>query len=152
MKYLAFIASFLCSTISFAQEKQPNAADEVSDHYTALPNQYNFDKVKKENLSDKITRQYIMGAQSMIVKWTLKKGAVIAKHMHENEQTIWITQGSVKVISQGKEFIVTAGNILVIPAYVPHELYALEDTIDIDFFSPVRADWLTTTQPAYILK
>jgi quercetin dioxygenase-like cupin family protein len=51
----------------------------------------------------------------------------------------------VKVLSQGKQFIVKAGEILIIPPYVPHEFYALEDTIDMDFFSPVREDWLNGT-------
>jgi quercetin dioxygenase-like cupin family protein len=51
----------------------------------------------------------------------------------------------VKVVSQGKEFTVKAGEILIIPANVPHEFLALKDTIDIDFFTPVREDWLTGT-------
>lgn len=53
--------------------------------------------------------------------------------------------GLVKVVSQGKEFIVKAGGVLIIPPFVPHEFTALEDTIDIDFFTPVREDWLTGT-------
>ncbi len=101
------------------------------------------DAVSKEKLSDKITRQYVMGSQSMLVKWTLKKGAVISLHFHPSEQITWITKGSVKVLSQGKQFIVKAGEILIIPPYAPHEFYALEDTID--FFSPVREDWLNNT-------
>jgi quercetin dioxygenase-like cupin family protein len=120
-------------------------AQEISKHYAATPDFYKLDAVSKENLSDKIARQYVMGSQSMLVKWTLKKGAVIPLHFHPSEQITWITQGSVKVLSQGKQFIVKAGEILIIPPYVPHEFYALEDTIDIDFFSPVREDWLNDT-------
>ena len=41
---------------------------------------------KKENICDKIVRQYIMGSNSMLVKWTLLKGAVIPLHFHSNEQ------------------------------------------------------------------
>jgi quercetin dioxygenase-like cupin family protein len=48
-------------------------------------------------------------------------------------------------LSQGKEFVVKAGGVLIIPPYVPHEFRALEDTIDIDFFTPVREDWLNNT-------
>lgn len=62
-----------------------------------------------------------------------------------NEQITWITQGSVKVTSQGKEYIVKAGEVMVIPSNVPHEFLALEDTIDIDYFTPARQDWLTET-------
>jgi len=86
-----------------------------------------------------------MGSQSMLVKWTLQKGAIIPLHFHPNEQVTWITKGAVKVLSQGKEFIVKAGGVLIFPPNVPHEFLALEDTIDIDFFTPAREDWLNNT-------
>ena len=78
----------------------------------------------------------------MLVKWILKKGAEVPLHHHVNEQITWITQGSVRIYSQGKEFIVKAGEVIVFPPHVPHEFLALEDTIDIDFFTPVREDWI----------
>lgn len=132
----------LFSISLYADTKQPNPANEIAKHYAALPNQYNFDGISKEKINDKITRQYIMGSESMIVKWTLTKDAVIPLHFHPNEQITWITQGSVRVLSQGKEFIVKAGGVLIIPPNVPHEFHALEDTIDIDYFTPARQDWL----------
>lgn len=140
-KNLLFVLIAFYPLSIFAQ----NIANEIPKHYKALPNFYEFDSISKEKISDKITRQYVMGSQSMLVKWTLKKGAVIPLHFHPNEQTTWITSGSVKVLSQGKEFIVKAGGVLIIPSNVPHEFYALEDTIDIDFFTPVREDWLNNT-------
>lgn len=133
----------LSSISAFAQTTPPNPANEISKHYSALPNQYDFDGVSKEKINDKITRQYIMGSESMIVKWTLAKEAVIPLHFHPNEQITWITKGSVRVLSQGKEFIVKAGGVLIIPPNVPHEFHALEETIDIDYFTPARQDWLT---------
>jgi len=129
----------------FSEEVMQKNATEISKHYSAEPNLYQLDSSIQEKLSDTITRQYVMGSQSMLVKWTLKKGAVIPLHFHPNEQITWITKGSVKVLSQGKEFIVRAGGVLIIPPNVPHEFLALEDTIDIDFFTPVREDWLNNT-------
>jgi quercetin dioxygenase-like cupin family protein len=120
-------------------------ADEISKHYSAQPNFYELDKVPVEALSDKISRQFVMDAKSMLVKWTLKKGALIPLHFHASEQITWITQGSVKVTSQGKEFVVKAGGVLILPSFTPHEFLALEDTIDIDFFTPVREDWINNT-------
>jgi quercetin dioxygenase-like cupin family protein len=115
----------------------------ISDHYHAMPINYDFDKIPLEILSDKISRQYIMGANSMLVRWFLKKGAVIPLHHHANEQITWITEGAVEVTSQNKTYIVKAGGVLVMPSHVPHAFIALEDTIDIDIFTPVREDWLT---------
>ena len=145
MRKLLATIILTCPFSIYAEDTEINPANEVSKHYAALPNQYQLDNIAPEKISNKISRQYVMGSQSMLVKWTLQKGAVIPLHFHPNEQTTWITQGSVKVKSQGKEFIVKAGGILIIPPNVPHEFLALENTIDIDFFTPVRADWLNGT-------
>ncbi|HVV68761.1 MAG TPA: cupin domain-containing protein [Gammaproteobacteria bacterium] len=112
-------------------------------HYQAQPTFYNFDGMPVEKLSDKISRQYIYSGQSMLVKWIFQKGATVPLHHHVNEQVTWIIQGSVQVYSQGKEFIVKAGEVIIFPPHVPHEFLTLEDnTIDIDFFTPVREDWI----------
>jgi reactive intermediate/imine deaminase len=127
------------SAIAYIPEASPEPVKLV------FPTQYNFDKVPKEKLSDTVSRQYLMGKQSMLVKWEFKKGAVIPMHTHPNEQITWITKGAVKVLSQGKEFILKEGDILVFPPNVPHEFHALEDTTDIDFFTPIREDWLNNS-------
>lgn len=114
----------------------------IFDHYQAMPVFYGFDNMPIETITDKISRQYIYSGQSMLVKWIFKKGAEVPLHHHVNEQITWITQSSVRVYSQGKEFIVKAGEVIVFPPHVPHEFLALEDTIDIDFFTPVREDWI----------
>lgn len=147
-KYIIFLSILFPLTIFGLDNKSQNPAD-ISKHYAALPVVYTLADITKEEVADKATRQYVMGSRSMLVKWTLKKGAVIPMHFHPNEQITWITQGSVKVLSQGKEFIVKAGQVMIIPPYVPHEFHALEDTIDIDYFTPVRNDWLQGT-PSYL--
>jgi quercetin dioxygenase-like cupin family protein len=38
---------------------------------------------------------------------------------------------------------VRKGEVLVIPSNVPHSGLALEDTDDLEIFSPIRVDWLT---------
>jgi quercetin dioxygenase-like cupin family protein len=38
---------------------------------------------------------------------------------------------------------VRKGDVLHIPSNVPHRAVALEDTLDLDIFSPIRLDWLT---------
>ncbi len=38
---------------------------------------------------------------------------------------------------------ISKGEVLVIPSNVEHSAIALEDTIDMDIFSPIREDWLT---------
>jgi quercetin dioxygenase-like cupin family protein len=141
-KHLFSILIAILPLALYAEGDMQNNANDISKHYSTQPSLYQLDAITKEKISDKITRQYIMGSQSMMVKWTLQKDAVIPLQFHQSEQITWITKGSVKVLSQGKEFIVKAGGVLVIPPNVPHEFFALEDTIDIDFFAPEREDWL----------
>jgi quercetin dioxygenase-like cupin family protein len=134
----------LISSGVFADDSMQKNAQLISKHYSAQPSVYQLDEIPQEQLSDKITRQYVMGAQSTVVQWTLKKGALIPLHIHANEETTWVTQGAIKVSSQGKEFIVKPGAVLIIPPNVPHEFLALEDTVDIEFFAPAREDWITS--------
>ena len=63
------------------------------------------------------------------------------EHAHHNEQITYITQGALqfKLGEDGeREVVVHAGEVLVIPSNTPHSAHALEDTIDIDIFSPPR--------------
>lgn len=93
-----------------------------------------------------ITRQTIHNAQSTVAKWVFPKGATVPLHHHVNEQITWITSGSVEVFTQGKRFVVKAGEVIVFPANVPHEFRSLEDgTVDIDIFTPARQDWIDGT-------
>ena len=114
----------------------------ISHHCTLMPQFLdNFENSVVEKLSDTISRQFVIGTQSMLVKWIFKKGAVVPLHFHPNEQITWITSGLAEVKSQGKTFLLKEGSLMVFPPYVPHEFLMLEDTIDFDFFSPVRDDW-----------
>jgi len=77
----------------------------------------------------------------------LKKGCIVPRHQHSNEQIAYITEGAL-LFSLGEEGstvekIVRAGEVLVIPAHLPHSAEALEDTIDFDIFAPPRQDWIT---------
>jgi quercetin dioxygenase-like cupin family protein len=113
----------------------------VSNHTAALPLMYALDAQPKEQISSLVQRQYLSGAQSTFVKWTVKGGGVFPLHHHSNEQITWIVSGRCDVFSQGRRFVMTAGTILIIPPNVPHEFHCPEDTIDIDFFAPGRQDW-----------
>jgi quercetin dioxygenase-like cupin family protein len=113
----------------------------VSAHTAAAPTLYALDGQPYEQISPLIRRQYLAGAQSTMVKWTVKAGGVFPLHHHANEQITWIVSGRCEVFSQGRRFQASAGTVLVIPPNVPHEFRCPEDTIDIDFFAPGRQDW-----------
>jgi len=63
-------------------------------------------------------------------------------HQHESEQVTYILEGALKFELDGREITVHAGEVLVIPSNMPHRAVAMEDTLDLDVFSPIRHDWL----------
>jgi quercetin dioxygenase-like cupin family protein len=78
----------------------------------------------------------------MIARVLLKKGGHVPMHHHHNEQITYILEGALRFVVGGKEVVVHAGEVLCIPPHVPHEAFALEDTVDLDIFNPPRQDWI----------
>jgi quercetin dioxygenase-like cupin family protein len=109
---------------------------------------YRWDDIPKEKVSDKLDRRLITGERMMLAHVYLKKGCIVPKHQHENEQLTYILEGALRFKlgeDQGVEVTVSAGEVLHIPSNLPHEALALEDTLDVDVFSPPRQDWLDKT-------
>lgn len=103
-----------------------------------------------KNINELLTRSSVFGEKGNIGYFTYKKGAVVPTHQHRNEQYSLIINGSVEVKIYDTIYIVKAGDGIIIPPNVPHSFTSLEDnTIDIDFFSPLRADWLNETDNYY---
>lgn len=102
-----------------------------------------WDSVPLEVMSDMISRKVIAGEKAMVAQVFLKKDAVVPEHHHESEQITYIVEGALKFELEGKVVIVGKGEVLHIPSHVPHRAVALEDTLDIDIFSPIRTDWVT---------
>jgi quercetin dioxygenase-like cupin family protein len=101
--------------------------------------------VEHEKLNDLIDREMVVGDKLMLARVFLKKGAHVPKHHHPNEQVTYILEGALKFAIDGKEIVVRAGEVLCIPSNMPHEAWALEDTLDLDVFDPPREDWLNKT-------
>ena len=104
-----------------------------------------WNKVEREKLNDMIDRQMVVGDKLMLAHVYLKKGAHVPQHHHHNEQMTYILEGALKFAIDGKEITVRAGEVLCIPSNMPHEAWALEDTLDLDVFNPPREDWLNKT-------
>lgn len=108
-------------------------------------------EIPRETVTHDIARKLFTGERMMLAHVFLDKGAIVPKHSHENEQLTWIVEGALRFWigdegSPGYEQIdVSAGEALFIPSNVPHKAEALEDTFDVDVFSPPRQDWLDGT-------
>ena len=115
---------------------------------------YRWDDMPREPVSPTLERRLITGDRMMLAHVYIKKGSTVPKHSHENEQLTYILEGALKFWigeDESETVIVAAGEVLHIPSNVPHKAEALEDTLDVDIFSPPRQDWLDKTD-AYLRK
>lgn len=103
---------------------------------------YTWDEMEKEVLSPTIARKIISGEKAMVSQVFLAKGAIVPEHHHESEQITYILEGALQFQIEGRQIVVGKGQVLRIPSHVPHAAVALEDTLDLDIFSPIRHDWL----------
>ena len=98
-----------------------------------------------EDLNPLLQRQFVVGQEIMLARVLLKKGCIVPEHSHHNEQLTYILEGALKFWIDGKEIVVNAGEVLCIPSNMPHKAEAMVDTVDLDVFTPPRADWINKT-------
>lgn len=109
---------------------------------------YRWDDVERERVTHLLDRKLITGESLMLSHVFLKKGCIVPKHQHHNEQFSYIIDGALRFWigdDESEEVVVRAGEVLHIPSNVWHKAEALEDTLDMDVFSPPREDWLNHT-------
>jgi quercetin dioxygenase-like cupin family protein len=115
-----------------------------------------------EPMNPLLGRQFVTGTNVMVARITLQKGAHVPLHSHHHEQIASVLSGCLQFLlhepasgpvdgpgsitgqtSAIREVLLRPNQILTIPPHLPHEVFALEDTINLDIFSPPREDWIT---------
>jgi len=111
-----------------------------------------FAEIPVEHLNPLLERQFVHGEQGMLARLILRKGCIVPEHSHANEQITYVLEGALQfALGDGRIIVVRSGEVLVIPPHLSHRVDALEDTIDLDVFTPPRADWIAGTD-AYLRK
>src|SRR6266481_1477597 len=109
---------------------------------TATVRLHRWDEIALEKVTEMLSRKIITGEREMLTQIYLKRGCLVPLHAHESEQMTYVLQGALKFLIGGEEVTVREGEVLHIPARLAHQAEALEDTFELDFFSPVRREWL----------
>jgi unsaturated pyranuronate lyase len=104
---------------------------------------FKFSDLKEEWLNPKLSRRMVVGEKAMLGYLVLLKDCIIPPHKHESEQISYIIKGALKFTINNEDTVVKEGEVLVIPSNVEHSAVAIEDTLDLDCFSPLRVDWIT---------
>jgi quercetin dioxygenase-like cupin family protein len=98
-----------------------------------------------ERLNPQITRRMLWGDRLMAAYLEFKKGTVVPIHQHENEQLTYCISGLMRFMLSDGDLVLRPGEVLLIPGGVPHGAEMLEETVEMDFFSPPRRDWIEKT-------
>jgi quercetin dioxygenase-like cupin family protein len=122
----------------------PSAAPEAALH--------RWSDTRVEAINPLLDRQFVTGERVMLARMHLKPGCVVPRHSHDNEQVTCVLEGCLRLTlgdDDSRTHELRPGDILIIPANIPHKAEALEDTYVLDVFGPPRADWLDGTD-AYL--
>ena len=104
-----------------------------------------WDDLPRERLNDRLERRFVTGEHVTLAQFFLAQGCVVPRHAHESEQFSHVVSGCLRfrLGEDGAEVVdVKAGEFLVLPSRIPHAAEALEDSVVLDSFGPIRRDWV----------
>jgi quercetin dioxygenase-like cupin family protein len=103
---------------------------------------HRWDEIALDKVTELLSRKIVSGEREMLVQVYVKRGCLVPMHAHDSEQMTYVLQGALRFLIQGEEITVREGEVLHIPPGVEHQAEALEDTFELDVFSPIRQAWL----------
>lgn len=107
---------------------------------------HRWDEIALDKVTEMLSRKIVTGEREMLVQVYVKRGCLVPRHSHQSEQMTYVLQGALRFVVGGEEITVREGEVLHIPSGVEHQAEALEDTFELDVFSPIRAEWLTENE------
>lgn len=114
------------------------------------PHYYNWDDLPETPMASRIGRRLVSGDKMTVVMLNLARGATVGQHQHPHEQMIYVLSGKIEFESSDGRRDLTGGDVVHLPAHVPHGGRAVEDTITLEIFSPPREEFLTNMPLDYM--
>ncbi len=78
----------------------------------------------------------------MVCHISIKPGSTVPAHKHVHTQSSYIISGRVEATVGGETAVLGAGDNILMPSDVEHVVIALEETVVLDIFTPMRADFV----------
>ncbi len=103
---------------------------------------YRWADLPTDHPMQRLQRRRIIGQHAMLSEVLLEEGCTVPTHAHANEQFAYVVRGrlSFGIGAEGSaerhDIVVETGEVLHLPAGVPHSAEALQETLVIDIFSP----------------
>src|SRR5664280_1023453 len=103
---------------------------------------YTWDDIAEEQLNPLAGRKALHGTAITVAHFRFDKGNKVASHHHVNDQVTIVEKGAVRMVVGDEEFVLKAGQMVHVAPNIPHGNEALEDTVIMELFSPIREDWI----------
>jgi len=97
---------------------------------------------KKELIEGVQLSTLVHGEKTLMGQFSIAKGSAIPPHSHPHEQTGFMVSGKLRFKVEDEVLEVETGDSWCIPGEAEHAVEALEDSVVIEVFSPVREDYL----------
>jgi quercetin dioxygenase-like cupin family protein len=101
-----------------------------------------WDDIAEDALNPLAGRKALHGTDMTVAHFRFQKGNTVASHHHANDQITIVEKGAVRMTVGEETFDLKAGQMVHVDPDVPHGNVALEDTMIMEIFSPVREDWI----------
>lgn len=90
-----------------------------------------------------IKRKTLVYAENtLMTEFTLAEGADLPRHDHPQEQTGYLVSGHLILTIGDEDYDVSPGSSWAIPGGVEHKAKALENSVAVEVFAPLRTDYL----------
>ena len=87
-----------------------------------------WDEQPLEKVTEMVARKVIAGVDLVLTQAYLKRGAIVPLHTQPAETAVYVLQGALRVHVALEPSTVREGDVLVVPAAVPRQAEALDDT------------------------
>ena len=96
----------------------------------------------KSSITGVVQKTLVYGEKTLMTEFLLEAGSHLPIHQHPHEQTGYLVKGRLKMFINEKEFIAEPGDSWCIGSNVDHGAEALEKSVAVEIFSPVREAYL----------
>ena len=97
-----------------------------------------------------LRKTLVHGDKTLMVEFRLDEGSVLPRHSHPHEQTGYLVSGRMRLTIGDDVYDVHSGDSWCIGGNVAHEALALEESVAVEVFAPVREDYLPESTPEQV--
>ena len=101
----------------------------------------NLNTIPEKELLPGLHVRFLHTNNMTLAYWNIEKGASMPEHNHPHEQVVNLIEGKFELSVAGEQYIITPGEVFVLPSNLPHGGKALTNCRIIDVFHPVREDY-----------